>query len=170
MTTASIHRVDPDGTITEVANDLWFPNGCVLTPDDVFIVNETFGNRVSAFDLTDDGRLVNRRVWARFGPLPTATTLDEAAAGFVVSPDGMCLDSEGALWIADLTAQKLLRMREGGEVLDEISPGLMPFSAALGGDDRTTLFICAAPDFDEDDRRRTTLAKILTTRVGVAGV
>ena len=61
----------PDGTVTEVATNLWFPNGSVITPGGVLIVNETFGNRCTAFDLTPDGRLVNRRTWAEFGPLPS---------------------------------------------------------------------------------------------------
>ena len=167
MTPASIHRVDPDGTIEEVADELWFPNGCVLTDDNVFIVNETFGNRISAFDLTDGGRLVNRRAWAQFGPLPEATNLEGAMPEFIVSADGMCLDSEGALWIADLTSQKLLRMFEGGTVVDEVVPGMMPFAAVIGGADGHTMFICAAPNFDEDERRSTTHAKVLTTRVPI---
>jgi sugar lactone lactonase YvrE len=62
LETASLHRVDPDGTVTEAADDLWFPNGTVITPGSVLIVNETFGNRCTAFDLTPDGQLVNRRV------------------------------------------------------------------------------------------------------------
>ncbi|MEU5046885.1 SMP-30/gluconolactonase/LRE family protein [Streptomyces griseorubiginosus] len=163
----SLHRIDPDGRITQVATDLWFPNGSVITADNVFIVNETFGNRISAFDLTDDGRLVNRRVWAQFGPLPAATNFEDAAAECIVSPDGMCIDAEGALWIADLASEKLLRLREGGDVMEEISPGEMAFSSVLGGSDGKTMFICAAPNFDEAERRATTHAKILTTRVAV---
>lgn len=163
----SLHRIDPDGRITQVATEMWFPNGCVITADNVFVVSETFGNRISAFDLTDDGRLVNRRVWAQFGPLPTATTLEEANSEFVVSPDGMCIDAEGALWVADLASEKVLRLREGGEAIDEISPGMMPFSAILGGSDGKTMFICAAPHFDEAERRITTDAKILAVRVAV---
>ncbi|MDT0570250.1 SMP-30/gluconolactonase/LRE family protein [Streptomyces sp. DSM 3412] len=167
MAPGSVHRVDPDGRITEVATGLWFPNGCVLTEDDVFIVNETFGNRISAFDLTDDGRLVNHRVWAEFGPLPRTTDFVEAEADFLVCPDGMCVDAEGALWIADLCSEKLLRLREGGEVIDEIMPGMMPFSSVIGGVDGHTMFICAAPDFNQPERRITTEARILTTRVSV---
>jgi sugar lactone lactonase YvrE len=165
MTPAAIHRVDLDGSITAVAEDIWFPNGCVITPDDVFLVAETFGNRVSAFDLTEDGRLVNRRVWAEFGPLPQATTLDDALPEFVVSPDGMCLDAEGALWIADLTSSKMLRIREGGQVLEEIQPGMMPFSGALGGVDGRTMFICAAPYFDDVERKGRSLSAVLHVRV-----
>ena len=82
-------------------------------------------------------------------------------------PDGMCRDAEGALWIADLSSQKVLRLAEGGDVLAEIDPGMMPFSAALGGADGRTLFICAAPDGDVDARTSTTLAAIMTVRVDV---
>ena len=169
MAPAAIHRVDPDGTVTEVAGDMWFPNGWVLTADNVLIVNETFGNRVSAFDLTEDGRLVNRRVWAQFGPLPAlGRPIGDCVAEFVVQPDGMCIDADGALWIADLGARKLLRVVEGGEVVDEIEPGgMMPFAGALGGADGHPLFICAAPDFKDVDRRSTRLAKIMTARVPV---
>jgi sugar lactone lactonase YvrE len=168
MAPGSICRIDPDGTVTEVADDLWFPNGCVLTGDNVFIVNETFGNRISAFDLTDDGRLVNRREWARFGPLPPlGKTVVDSAAEFVVQPDGLCRDAEGALWVADLGSEKLLRVVEGGEIVDEIAPGMMPFSPVLGGADGHTLFICAAPNFGVDERRSTTLAKVLAARVPV---
>lgn len=147
-----LHRVDPDGTVTEVADDLWFPNGCVITADDVLIVAETFGNRVSAFRVTEDGRLVDRRVWAEFGPLPTGTTIDEAYPEFVVEPDGVCLDAEGALWIADLAASRVIRVREGGEVVEEVDAGMMPFAAALGGLAGDTVFICTAPYFDDRER------------------
>lgn len=80
LETASLHRVDPDGTVTEAAADLWFPNGSVITPDNTLIVNETFGNRSTAFDVTEDGDLVNRRVWAEFGPLPTERPIDKVLA------------------------------------------------------------------------------------------
>ena len=84
--TAALHRVDPDGTVTEVADDLWFPNGCAITADNVLLVVETFGNRVSAFDLTDGGELVNRRVWAEFGPLPDRAWRRRVAGARSVSP------------------------------------------------------------------------------------
>jgi sugar lactone lactonase YvrE len=169
---ASIHRIDPDGTIVRVADDLYFPNGCVLTDDGELIVNETFGNRVTAFDVTDEGELVNRRTWAEFGPLPSPSATVEPWSQFARCPDGMCRDADGALWIADLASQKVLRVAEGGTVLDEVDPGMMPFSAALGGADGRTLFICAAPDGDVEARSATTLAAVLSVRVDVpaAGV
>ena len=101
LETASLHRVDPDGRVTEVATGLWFPNGSVITPGNVLVVNETFGNRCTAFDLTDDGELINRRAWAEFGPLPTGRLIGKVLAQTKVAGDGACLDAEGALWIAD---------------------------------------------------------------------
>ena len=94
-------RVDPGGTVTKAAGDMWFPNGSVITEDGTLLVDETFGNRVSAFDITEDGTLANRRTWAKFGELPSDSELGEMLAQVVVAPDGCCLDADGALWIAD---------------------------------------------------------------------
>jgi sugar lactone lactonase YvrE len=169
LETASLHRVDPDGTVTEVADDLWFPNGSVITPDGVLIVNETFGNRCTAFDVTGDGRLVNRRTWAEFGPLPTDRAidkvLDQAKAG--VGGDGACLDAEGALWIADATGGRLLRVKEGGEITDALRLGSPVYACALGGADGQTLYACAAPDFDEAARTAASEASLIAIRVAV---
>ena len=71
VATAALLRVDPDGGVTAVAQDMWFANGSVITDDGVLIVDETFGNRVSAFDIAADGALANRRTWAKFAELPT---------------------------------------------------------------------------------------------------
>ncbi|GAA4665196.1 SMP-30/gluconolactonase/LRE family protein [Amycolatopsis dongchuanensis] len=165
LETAALLRADPDGTVTTVAEDVWFPNGSVLTDDGVLLVCETFGNRVSAFDVTDDGDLVNRRTWAKFGELPTDRNLEPLFAQVVVAPDGCCLDAEGALWVADATGNRVLRVREGGEVSEEISPGTGAFACMLGGEDGRTLFVCAAPDFHEDARTREREGTLRAVRV-----
>lgn len=165
---ASILRVDPDGTVTTVADDLWFPNGSVITADNVLLVNETLGNRVSAFDIEEDGSLSNRRVWAKFAELPADRDLTKALNGqIIVAPDGCCLDAEGALWIADAIGGRALRVREGGEIVDEIRPGTGVFACALGGADGKTLYLCAAPDFHEHARQAATEGQILAVRVEV---
>jgi sugar lactone lactonase YvrE len=167
LETAAVHRVDPDGTVTEVAGGLWFPNGSVITPQGVLIVNETFGNRCTAFDVTEDGRLVNRRVWAQFGPLPTDRPIDKVLGQTRVAPDGGCLDAEGALWIADAAGGRLLRVREGGEIADEVRPGCPVYACALGGADGRTLYACVAPDFDEAKRKAAREGRLLAFRVPV---
>jgi sugar lactone lactonase YvrE len=162
----AVHRVDPDGTVTVAADDLWFPNGMVITPQRVLLVNETFGNRVTAFDLTGDGRLTNRRVWAQFGPLPTERSVEKALGQLAVTPDGCCLDSAGGLWIADATHDRLLRVTDGA-VTDELRPGTPVYACALGGADGRTLFACAAPDFHEHARKAAREGRLIALPVTV---
>ena len=167
LETTSLHRVDPDGTVTEVATDLWFPNGSVITPGGVLIVNETFGNRCTAFDLTPDGQLANRRTWAQFGPLPADRAIEKVLASSAVGADGCCLDAEGALWIADATGGRLIRVRGGGEISDELRPDSPVYACALGGADGRTLYACAAPDFDATARAAAQEATLIAYRVEV---
>jgi sugar lactone lactonase YvrE len=164
---ANLLRVDPDGTVTQAADDLRFPNGSVITEDDVLVVGETFGNRVTAFDITDDGSLVNRRIWAQFGGLPNSSDLNVALGELSVAPDGCCLDAEGALWIADAHGGRVIRVLEGGDIDDEIRVGSGVFACMLGGADGRSLFICAAPDFAEEARKAAREGVLLATRVEV---
>jgi sugar lactone lactonase YvrE len=164
---AALHRVDPDGTVTEVADDLWFPNGSAITGDGVLLVNETFGDRVSAFDVTADGRLVNRRVWAEFGPLPAERSIEAILAGVSVAGDGGCLDAEGGWWIADALNARVIRVVEGGEITDEVKLGTNVYACGLGGSDGRTLFACTAPDFDETARASAREAELLAVPVAV---
>src|SRR5689334_18619250 len=124
-----IARVDPDGKVTRVADDLSFPNGTVITADNKrLIVGETFTKRLTAFDVGKGGALTNRRVFAQFEDC---------------YPDGICLDAEGAIWVADARGNRLVRVFEGGRIERTISTGAQgAFACMLGGDDRRTLFIC----------------------------
>ncbi|MBO0822479.1 MAG: SMP-30/gluconolactonase/LRE family protein [Actinobacteria bacterium] len=124
-----IKLVTPDGRVREVAGDIQFPNGMVMTPDErTLIIAESFAGRLTAFDIDADGGLVGRRVFADG-----------------VAPDGICLDAEGAVWTsAGMSA--VVRVAEGGEVLQrvELRENRAPFALMLGGPDRRTLFICTA--------------------------
>jgi len=129
----TIVLVDLDGAAHVVADDLAFPNGMVLTPDgSTLIVAETFADRVTAFDVSADGSLSNRRVFAAIGGL---------------TPDGICLDAEGAMWVASPGTRAFLRIADGGGILDRIdTPGRMAVACMLGGPDGRTLFLCTAVD------------------------
>lgn len=132
-----IALVKPDGSSRRVASELTFPNGMAVTPDNAtLIVAESFAGRLAAFDITPDGSLSNRRVWAE---------LDGGA------PDGICLDAEGAVWYADVPNRRVARVREGGEVLDTISLDRGCFACMLGGPDRRTLFMLTAEWSGTDD-------------------
>jgi sugar lactone lactonase YvrE len=132
---AVLVRVDPDGSTSVVAEDLLFPNGTVLTPDGAtLVVAETFGGRLTAFDVGADGGLAGRRVWAQ---LPQGAV-----------PDGICLDAEGAIWAASPTTNDVIRLAEGGEVLARIDVGRSAFACMLGGAQGRTLYICSANSSD----------------------
>ncbi len=160
--------VEPDGTAKVVADELGFPNGTVLTPDGrMLIVAESMMNRLSAFEVTA-GSLGERRTWASFGEPPTSTNFAEALAQLAVVPDGICLDAEGAVWVADATHSRLIRVAESGRILRELkTEGIGVFACMLGGDDGHTLFACVAPTFRQAEASANHKAAIWMTKVDV---
>lgn len=165
LQTASLVRVDPDGSADVVASDLYFPNGSVIIAGDL-VVNETLGNRISAFPIAADGTLGERRDWARFADPPTASAFGEVLGQLVVGPDGLCADAEGAVWAADALGNRAIRVL-GGEIVQTVDAGTGVFAVALGGDDGATLFLCTAPSFAEHERRDTRDAALLAVQVAV---
>ncbi len=131
--TTCLVRVDPDGSSRAVADGLLFPNGTAITPDGTtLIVAETFANRLTAFHIEADGGLTGRRTFAQFDD---------------VFPDGICLDAEGAVWIADPRGKRLVRVFDGGRIARTISTGERgSYACMLGGDDRRTLYVCTNVD------------------------
>lgn len=167
--TTCILRVDPDGSVAVAADGLMFPNGTAITPDGgTLIVSESFAGCLTAFDVDADGGLSNRRVWAELGLPYRAMHEQGAELEKVAVPDGLCLDAEGAVWVADAVRHCVLRIAEGGRELQRISTGdLGVYACMLGGDDGRTLYLCAAPSFDEAERKATRDGKLLATRVDV---
>ncbi|WP_420099889.1 SMP-30/gluconolactonase/LRE family protein [Corynebacterium sp.] len=163
---ASLILVEQDGSSRVVAEELYFPNGAVITPDGgTLIVNETFGNRISAFAIEQDGSLGPRRDWAVLGPGPVPCPLPEALSRSTVGPDGCGLDADGNLWIADALGGQALLVAEGGEILDRVDAGAPIFACMPGGPDGRDLFLCCAPDFDEHKRSAATEATVRFVRV-----
>ncbi|WP_236792169.1 SMP-30/gluconolactonase/LRE family protein [Amycolatopsis sp. GM8] len=163
----TLTRVDADGSVSVAAEDLRFPNGMVILPGGVLVVAETFAGRLTAFDIGEDGELSGRRVWAQFGQAPQTDDVGEAVQGLEVAPDGICADAEGAIWVADAVHNRVIRVQEGGRILDEIDAGTGVFACMLGGDDGRTLFLCAAPSFAEHERRPVREAQLLAVGVEV---
>jgi sugar lactone lactonase YvrE len=121
--------VTPEGSARQVAEGVAFPNGMVVTPDNsTLILAESYGNRLTAFDIAADGSLSNPRLWA---DLPGG------------APDGICLDAENAIWYGDVPNKRCVRVREGGEVLQTIELDRGCFACTLGGADKRTLFMTA---------------------------
>ena len=122
--------VTPDGQARVVADDLSFPNGMVVTPDNgTLIVADSYRHQLVAFAIAPDGTLSGRRAWADLG--------DDA-------PDGISLDAEGAVWYASVPGQHCVRVAEGGQVLDTVEFDRGAFACMLGGPNRRTLFVVGA--------------------------
>ncbi|MGA7687272.1 MAG: SMP-30/gluconolactonase/LRE family protein [Terriglobales bacterium] len=150
VTTTNLICVDPNGCAKVAADGLGFPNGMVLTPNGkTLIVAETTMNRLSAFDAAS-GVLGRRWTWAPFGDPPTSPDFSQLFSQVDVAPDGICLDAEGAIWVADAKNSRCIRVAEGGDILEELkTDGLGVFACMLGGADGRTLFVCVAPTFHE---------------------
>jgi sugar lactone lactonase YvrE len=141
-----IALVTPAGEVREVAGDLAFPNGMVVTPDNkTLIVAESFAQRLTAFDIAVDGSLSNRRTWAE-----------------PVGPDGICLDADGCIWASSAAmTDDCVRVREGGDVLERVALDRPAFATMLGGPDRRTLFMLVA-----DWRGPESLDDVIAARTG----
>lgn len=128
-TTTCLIRVDPEGETTVVADDLFFPNGTIVSADGTtLVVAETRRGCLTAFEIDALGDLSKRRTWADLGNHV---------------PDGICLDQEGAIWVADPRHAVVLRVHEGGRISDVVSTGDRgAYACMLGGEDRRTLFVC----------------------------
>ena len=146
--------LDPSGHVVQTVGDMAFPNGTVITEDGAtLIIGETMAFRLSAFDIGPDGTLTNRRVWAQ---------LD------FVATDGMCLDADGQIWLANAVTNQCLRVAEGGEVTATVVTTQTAFACMLGGDDGRSLFIMTAPSSNRFHIADVTLAKIEVAEVATA--
>jgi sugar lactone lactonase YvrE len=153
--TTNLVVIGSEGDVLQVVPDMAFPNGSVITPDGkTLIVGETMTFRLSAFDIGPTGTLDNRRVWAQ---------LD------FVATDGMCLDAEGQIWLANALSNKCLRVKEGGEITGEVETSQTAFACMLGGANRTTLYVLTSPSSDRFKIATSTAGKIESAEVAVAG-
>lgn len=153
--TTELIRVDPDGSARVVADGMRFPNGAVITPDGgTLIVGESFGGCLTAFSIQPGGDLGERRVFAQL----------EGAV-----PDGICLDAEGAVWVASPVSNEFLRVRDGGEVTERFPVDRQAIACMLGGADRRTLYLLVSETTDPDEAIARRSAQVLATDVEVAG-
>ncbi len=160
-------RVAPDGAWECAADDLESPNGHILTDDGrTLIVAESGGGRLTAFTVRPDGTLTDRRTYASLTPARDDVVF--------APPDGICLDAEGAVWVADPLGARVFRVVQGGEVTDTIDfendlAGLIPVACVLGGADRRTLLMCVAADWKREALVGTRTGRILASDVDVPG-
>lgn len=156
----------PDGRIEQNGEGLIFPNGIAISPDErLLVVAESFGipkTKLTAFDINPDGSLSNQRIFAEFGSSDTDV------------PDGICMDSEGAVWVSFTRRGEYRRVFEGGKVADVISippeGGNYCVDCVLGGEDMRSLFMLIADTNTERlGNNWDSSARIEITKVSVPG-
>ncbi|MEQ9688812.1 MAG: SMP-30/gluconolactonase/LRE family protein [Bauldia litoralis] len=152
---AEITLVEPDGRCRHVAGDLDFPNGLLITDGGrTLVVAESFGHRVSAFDLAADGSLANRRVLCELPELV---------------PDGICLDQAGNVWVAGAMGGAFVQVAPDGRLIARIAVApRAAIACQLGGVDGRTLFCLTYDGGVEELSRGEPGAHIETARVAVA--
>jgi len=161
-TTTSLFCVAPDGAVRAVADGLLSPNGMALDPDErTLTLAESGGGRLIRFSVEDDGSLSDRRVLAEPEP---------AEGCRLAPPDGICVDAEGAVWMADPLGGRVLRVDASGATTDVLDVGVpVAFACVLGGDDRRTLFACVGVERSKPNWSGVGANSIITTRVDVPG-
>ena len=151
----SIVVVDPDGSARPAADGLGFPNGMVLTAGGELVVAESSANRLTAYRIDADGTLHDRRAWAELGE---------------TTPDGICLDAEGAIWVADPLHGEVVRVHDGGVVAERVRTDRSgAFACVLGGHDGRTLFVCTATEEASLDPSAPPVGAIEVATVDVPG-
>lgn len=151
----NLARVDADGSVHLAARDMHFPNGSVITPDGkTLIVAETLAGCLTAFSIGADKELTDRRIWA-------------ALPG--VAPDGICLDDNGRVWVANALAAEVILVAPGGDIIRRVATTQNCYACMLGGDDGKTLFALTADSSDHKQAAAAPTGKIETLRVDAAG-
>jgi len=152
----SIALVTAAGSVRDVADDLAFPNGMAVSPDNfTLIVADSYRHNLVAFDIDSNGGLSNRRAWADLG---------EGA------PDGICIDAHGAVWYADVPNRRCVRVAQGGTVLQSVELDRGCFACTLGGPDGKSLFVVAAEWRGMPEMVPPGTGQVLTVQVEVSGV
>ena len=152
-TSTTLVCVDPDGDAWVAVEQLLFPNGSVITDGGhTLVIAESFGQRLSAYAIQPDGSLGTGRVWADLRPNV---------------PDGICLDADGAIWVADPINDGVMRVIEGAGPVDWIATGRGAYACVLGGSDGRTLYICTADSSDPAKTLGLRTGRIEATRVDV---
>ncbi len=154
-------RVTAAGDVSVGAPDLMCPNGMALTDDGrTLLVAEAAASRIARFRVAADGTLADGDLFAEIPPKPGLR---------FAPPDGICLDAEGAVWMAEPVGKRVLRVAEGGDVLDELAFDFHPTAVVLGGPDRRTLYVCLAPHIDHGAPREDPQSRLDAVQVTVPG-
>ena len=151
---AEIIMVDLDGVTKVFSDEVVFPNGCVFSADNrTLIAAETFAHRLTEFELNEMGMSASSHVWADLGEM---------------TPDGICIDRQGMIWVASPGTGEVTLVKKGGEKVASCQTKGTPYACMLGGEDGRTLFICTSETDDPDQAASLKSGRIERVRVSSA--
>lgn len=133
--------VTAGGEVRPQPGTLMMPNGSAISADcGTLVVAQSHAARLTAYSIAADGSLADERP---FAALPAGRD----------NPDGICLDAEGAVWVADPHHCCCFRVLAGGQLTHVVDTApLECVACALGGPERRTLFLVLVPGRDEPGR------------------
>jgi sugar lactone lactonase YvrE len=158
---ASLYRYHESTGTQTILSDVTISNGIGWSPDKrtMYYVDSAPGT-ISTFDVDEFGEISNRRLFAQF---------DVATEG---APDGLCVDSEGAIWVAVWGGYEVRRYAPDGEQIGRVRiDTAQPSCCAIGGVNETTLYITTAREHMTPAKleRESSAGRLLCVDVGVAG-
>ena len=138
--TGAVLHVDASGTLRRLFEGIHYANGVAVTPDgSTLYVSEHLGRHVMAFDIADDGSLSGRRTFVALddlvGPDPERS--------WEVGPDGLNVDRDGNLVIAEYGAGRLLVVDKDGRLIATIPVPERYVTASAFNAEHSRLFITA---------------------------
>ena len=129
--TGRIWRIDPDGKVSLLLDNLGTTNGIEVSPNGkTLYVNESVQRKVWAYDLSGDGQISNKRLLIEFPDF---------------GMDGMRCDIKGNLFIARYGKGTVAEMSPRGKIIREIVlAGKNPSNVTFGGKDGRTVYVTLA--------------------------
>jgi sugar lactone lactonase YvrE len=156
-----LYRFDAKGGVEVLVSDLTISNGLGWSPDrHTFYHVDSGPGSIYAFDVDDQGALSNRRIFASFD-VPREGT-----------PDGLCVDDDGCIWVAIWGGAEVRCYDPAGELRARVAVDTsQPSSCALGGPDGTTLYITTAREDMTPDQlgREPHAGRLFCAEVGSRG-
>ncbi|MEZ0340103.1 SMP-30/gluconolactonase/LRE family protein [Mycobacterium sp. pV006] len=153
----AIGLLDSGGAVQVVATGLTVPNGLAFLPGrSTLVVSETYGSRILAFAIEDNGSLGSPGVFADLGE-------DR-------HPDGLCVDVEGGVWVGCYDTGEFLRVIAGGTITHRVViDGGWAVAPALGGSDGRTLYMVVDETSQEGLVKGESAGRMMQARVEVPG-
>lgn len=126
--TGNLWRIDTDGKVTLLEENMGTTNGVEVSPDDKRLyVNESNQRKVWVYDLSADGKISNKRLLIEFPDF---------------GMDGMRCDADGNLYLTRFGKGTIAKVAPSGKVIQEIPlVGKRPTNICFGGKDGRTAYV-----------------------------